>query len=159
MNFLSFLIKRPIACSMILLVFVFLGVVSIYELPVNLFPNITRPMLKVETVYENFSPSEIENKVTRPLEDELSFVENVTKMESLSGQEKSQIFLTFRWHTDMEFAALDVREKIDRIVHELPDDVTAPVIEKMTPNAKPVLVIHMIPEKISLLELRQFSES
>ena len=116
MKFLSFLINRPVACSMMIFVLVFVGAVSFFLLPVNLFPNVSRPVLKVETLLSGAGPYEMEERVTKKLEEELSFVENLVKMTSLSSEEKSEIYLYFRWGTHMEYAALNVREKIDRVL-------------------------------------------
>ena len=158
MKFLSFLINRPVACSMMIFVLVFVGAVSFFLLPVNLFPNVSRPVLKVETLLSGAGPYEMEERVTKKLEEELSFVENLVKMTSLSSEEKSEIYLYFRWGTHMEYAALNVREKIDRVLEDLPDDITPPIVERFNPIDKPILILNLTSENNDLTILREHAE-
>ena len=153
MKLLSFLINRPIACSMMIFVLVFVGAVSFFLLPVNLFPNVSRPVLKIQTELSGAGPYEMEERVTKKLEEELSFVENLVKMTSLSGEEKSEIYLYFRWGTHMEYAALNVREKIDRVLEDLPEDVTPPVVERFNPIDKPILIVNLTSKGDDLIAL------
>jgi len=158
MKLISFLINRPIACSMIIFVLVFVGAISFFLLPVNLFPNVSRPVLKIQTELSGAGPYEMEERVTKKLEEELSFVENLTKMTSLSSEEKSEIYLYFRWGTHMEYAALNVREKIDRVLEDLPENVTPPVVERFNPIDKPILILNLTPEDGDLTVLRTHTE-
>ncbi len=154
MKIISLFIERPVACFMAMLILVFLGLVSFFLLPVNLFPSIARPVLRVETKCEGRGPLEIENEITRHLEEELSLVENLVKMTSLSGDEKSFVYLTFRWGTNMDVAALDVREKIDKVNQKLPHDVKTPIVERFNPVSQPILIMNLTSEESSLTELK-----
>src|SRR3989344_9344708 len=158
MNLISFFVRRPIATLMILLIFFFFGVIGLFQIPVDLFPNISHPRMSVVTSYENASADEIEKDITKPLEEELSFLKNLVYLESVSKEGKSLIHLHFRWGTEMNFAALEAREKIDVIKSSLPDTSDDPVVERFNPNDQPILVLNLV-GKTSEKELRTIADS
>ncbi|MEK7790850.1 MAG: efflux RND transporter permease subunit, partial [Deltaproteobacteria bacterium] len=147
MNWLSFFVRRPIATAMLLSIFLFFGIIGFLKLPVDLFPNISHPQLSVATHYENASAEEIERLVTKPLEEELSFLKNLTYMRSTSEEGFSRIQLHFQWGTGMDFAALEAREKIDIAKAKLPERADDPLIERHNPNARPILVLNLMESK------------
>lgn len=147
MNWLSFFVRRPIATAMLLSIFLFFGIIGFLKLPVDLFPNISHPQLSVAIHYENASAEEIERLVTKPLEEELSFLKNLTYMSSTSEEGFSRIQLHFQWGTGMDFAALEAREKIDIAKAKLPEGADDPLIERHNPNARPILVLNLMESK------------
>src|SRR3989338_10817776 len=143
MKLISFFVHRPIATMMILLIFLFFGTLSLFKIPIDLFPNISHPHLSIVTKYENASAEEIEKNITKPLEDELSFLKNLSYVSSVSEEGISRIQLTFHWGTHMDFAALEAREKIDVVKSKLPEDAEDPLVERYNPNAQPVLMVNL----------------
>ena len=136
MKFISFCVNRPIATMMMLSILIFFGLISLWRIPVDLFPNVSHPQLSIVTKFENSSSEEIEKNITKPLEEELSFLKNLEYIRSLSQEGESRIELMFRWGTHMDFAALETREKIDLVKSRLPEDANDPILERYNPNAQ-----------------------
>jgi hydrophobic/amphiphilic exporter-1 (mainly G- bacteria), HAE1 family len=138
-------IRRPVAISMAFLAVVVFGVVSFSRLPLDLLPDVSFPTLTVQTQYPGVGPQEIENLVSRPIEEAVSVVQGVQQVTSRSRPGRSDVTLTFRWGTDMDFAALDVRERLDLL--NLPPIATRPTIARYDPNAEPVLRFALTPAR------------
>ncbi len=113
------------------------GVVAFEQLAVDLLPDITYPSVTVRTDYEGAAPAEIETLVTRPIEDAVGVVNNVVAVTSSSRADTSEVTLEFAWGTDMDFASLDVRERLDVI--RLPIDADRPVLLRYDPSLDPIL--------------------
>ncbi|MDK2991290.1 MAG: hydrophobic/amphiphilic exporter (mainly bacteria), family, partial [Clostridiales bacterium] len=113
-------IKRPVMTWMIIAIVLVLGVVSLSRLGLDLLPNINLPIAAVTASYPGAGPEEIETMVTKPLESVLGTVSNVNSVRSISTEGSSIIILEFNQGTDMDFAALDMREKVDLIKGMLP---------------------------------------
>ena len=120
---------------------VLLGVISYLRLPRELFPPITYPQLTVVTNYENAAPEEIETLVTKPVEEACSSVNNIKRISSTSREGVSMVMLEFGWGTSMDFAALNVREKIDLVKDKLPREADDPIVMKYNPFELPVLTL------------------
>src|SRR6056297_99630 len=137
----KFSVKRPVTILMIILIVILIGVVSLTELPIDLLPNIEFPIAVVSTSYSGVSPEEIENLVTRPLENSLTTVGNIDTLTSISSEGSSLIILQLEFGTDMDFAALEMREKIDMVKGFLPDGASDPNVFKFDPTAMPVMYL------------------
>ena len=148
-------IKRPITTVMFFIAIILLGFVSLKELSVDLLPDISYPKLSVVTQYVGVAPEEIETIVTEPLEAAVSRIPGLRRVESVSKEEVSYMTLEFAWGTDMDFAMLHTREKLDSV--QLPEDIEDPTIIPLDPQSKPVMVLSVSGER-SLLELKEFSE-
>jgi len=142
---------------MFFLAIVLLGFVSLKELSVDLLPDISYPKLSVVTQYSGVAPEEVETLITAPLESAVSRIPGLRSVESVSKEGISYMTLEFSWGTDMDFALLHTREKLDNAQPLLPEDVEEPTIIPLDPASKPVLVLS-ISGKRSLLELKDFSE-
>lgn len=134
-------IKRPVMTWMIIAIVLVLGAVSLSRLGLDLLPNINLPIAAVTASYQGAGPEEIETMVTRPLESVLGTVSNVNSVSSISSEGNSIIILEFNQGTDMDFAALDMREKVDLIKGMLPSGVTNPMVLKLDPTMLPVMQI------------------
>ena len=132
-------VNRPITTLMIVLIVIVLGVVSLGRLNIDLLPDMAFPAAVVVTSYEGVGPQEIESLVTRPVEEALGTVENVESITSLSQQGMSLVIAEFDWGTDMDFATLDIREKIDLFKGFFPDGVDNPMIFKFDPAIMPIM--------------------
>jgi len=141
----DFSIRRPVAIAMAFLAIVVFGIVSFSRLPLDLLPDVSFPTLTVQTQYTGVGPQEIENLISRPIEEAVSVVQGVQQVTSRSRPGRSDVTLTFRWGTDMDFAALDVRERLDLL--NLPAIATRPTIARYDPNAEPVLRFALTPER------------
>jgi hydrophobic/amphiphilic exporter-1 (mainly G- bacteria), HAE1 family len=134
-------IHRPVTMFMISGVITLLGVISLSRLPVDLMPEFEQPTLNVRTSYPGVGPLEIEELITRPMEQAVSAVPGITRVESSSSEGNSQIRLNFEWGSDLSEAADEVRTRVDRMRNRLPEDADPPTIFKFDSNALPVLRI------------------
>jgi len=139
--FPKFSVNRPVTILMIVLAVMVLGFVSLGNINIDLMPSITLPMAIVVTPYPGAAPSEVENMVTKPIEGTLATISGVDSISSTSGMGQSLVMVQFNWGTDMDFATLDMREKIDLIRGFLPADVQTPTVIKMDPSMMPVVQI------------------
>lgn len=141
MNISDFSIKRPVFTVMLTLAIIAVGLVSLSRLPIDLMPEITFPTLSVMASYENTGPEEIEQLITRPIEEAMSAVPGVEEVFSVSSEGSSSVRIMFSWGTDLNAAADDVRERLDRIIPRLPEDVNRPVLRKFDPAQFPILLL------------------
>jgi HAE1 family hydrophobic/amphiphilic exporter-1 len=134
-------IRRPIGIIMAVCVIFALGAISFSRLAVDLLPNLTMPYITVSTTYEGVGPEEIENLISKPIEEAVSTVNGVDKITSTSMEGVSQVSIQFNWGTNMDTAAADVRAKIDRVRGRLPDEADIPVVVKIDPSARAIMVL------------------
>ncbi|HZJ82302.1 MAG TPA: efflux RND transporter permease subunit [Clostridia bacterium] len=143
MNLSEVSIKRPITTLMIILIVVIFGIVSLFKLPIDLLPSFEIPVAIVSTNYQGVGPQEMENLVTRPLEESIATVGNIESISSITSEGQSVVIVQFAFGTDMDFAALEMREKIDLIKGFLPDEASAPMVLKIDLNAQPIVQISL----------------
>jgi HAE1 family hydrophobic/amphiphilic exporter-1 len=142
-------IKRP---SLIIVIFTILiggGLISYNQLSYELLPDFSPPVLTVTTVYPGASPATVENQVSKPLEDALSGLENITEVTSFSLENASVVLLEFNASTDIDAALEDAQRKVNNIISTLPSDVQNPVVAKIEPNASPVLQVSANADKLN----------
>ncbi|MEZ4450179.1 MAG: efflux RND transporter permease subunit [Nannocystaceae bacterium] len=138
-----FTTTRPVAVLMVFLAVIVFGAFSIRLLPLNLMPDISYPRLTVRTEYPGAAPAEVENNVSRPLEEILGVVTGLTKITSVSRGGYSDVVLEFTWDTDMDDANQDVLEKLDAVKPVLPEEVKQPLILRYDPTLDPVLTLSL----------------
>ncbi len=155
MNFSKTAIMRPVSTIMLMLIIVVLGAVSFTRLPIDLYPRMELPYAMVMIQYPNAAPTEIENLVTRPVEQQIATVENIKAIYSYSMEGSSIVLCEFENGTDMNFASLDMREKVDMIGDYLPDNAAEPMILTMDPTMMPVSQIYVSGD-LSETELNAF---
>lgn len=147
--------KRPVTVTMVTLAAVLFGLVSLSRLPMNLLPEISYPTLTIRTEYPDAAPAEVEKLVTEPLEEAVSVIQGLRSLRSESRAGVSEVTLEFAWKTDMDYAGLDVREKIDLV--NLPDDSESPVLLRYDPSLDPIMRIGLYGEK-DLVTLRYLAD-
>lgn len=151
-------IQRPVAIAMLFIALVFLGALSASRLPVDLLPDIAYPKLIVYTGYPDVAPAEVERFVTEPVEQQVATVPGVERVESMTREGASLVVLRFAWGTDMDFAALNVREKIDALRDVLPERAARPVVLRTDPRSEPVMAISIAGD-VSLWDLKELGET
>ena len=139
MRIVDLSIRRPVTVFIFSVAAVVFGIVAFRNLAVNLLPDISYPSLTVRTTYEGTAPVEIESLLTRPIENAVGVVNNVVRVTSSSRTDVSEVTLEFAWDTNMDFAALDVRDRLDRV--RLPMDAELPVLLKYDPSLDPIMRI------------------
>lgn len=136
-----FFIYRPVFTVMVVMIILVLGAVSISRLPIDLVPDVSFPTLSISTSYEGAGPEEIEELITRPIEEAAGSVPGVEEITSVSREGSSQVTLSFSFDTDLSDAANDVRERIDRLINQLPDDADRPRLLKFDPASFPIVFL------------------
>lgn len=136
MSIVSLAVKRPVTIAMVTLAILLFGMVSLGRIPVTLLPDLAYPTLTVRTDYPGGAPSEVEQLVSKPLEENLGTVKGIRRIETISRAGQSDVVIEFAWGTDMDMASLDVREKIDLV--EIPLDLEKPVLLRFNPAEEPV---------------------
>lgn len=137
MKLIDFSIRRKVTIAMFTIGIILFGFVSLSRLNINLLPELSYPTLTVRTDFEGAAPAEVENLITKPIEEALGVVKNVQQVRSISRPGQSDVTLEFAWGTDMDFASIDVREKIDAL--QLPLEVERPVILRFDPTLDPIM--------------------
>ncbi|TDI48280.1 MAG: efflux RND transporter permease subunit [Acidobacteria bacterium] len=151
----EFCIRRPVSVSMFTVAVTIFGIVSFTRLPLNLLPDISYPSLTVETRYQGAAPAEVESLVSRPIEEAVGVISGVKRLTSRSRAGTSEVTLEFLWDTNMDFAALDVREKLDLV--QLPRDADKPTLLRFDPSSDPILRLGVTGSS-DLAALRQYVE-
>jgi HAE1 family hydrophobic/amphiphilic exporter-1 len=141
MNIIRIFVNRPALTTMIVVAFVVLGIYSYGRMPIELMPNVEFPFVIVSTVYPGASPGEVESQVTKKVEDAVSTIANVKNLTSYSQENLSQVFIEFQLETKVDLDAIDVKDKVDAIQADLPDNAEKPVISKFDFSAFPVMDI------------------
>lgn len=137
MKLIDFSIRRKVTVAMFTIGIILFGFVSLSRLNINLLPELSYLTLTVRTDFEGAAPAEVENLVSRPVEEALGVVKNVQQVRSISRPGQSDVTLEFAWGTDMDLAGLDVREKLDAL--QLPLEVDRPVILRFDPTLEPIM--------------------
>ncbi|MFZ5968984.1 MAG: efflux RND transporter permease subunit [Bacillota bacterium] len=139
MNLSSLSVKRPVTVIMFTLIVIILGSVSLSKLPIDLLPQIEVPVAIVSTSYSGVGSQEIEELITRPIEGAVATVGEIKNVSSISSEGSSLVIAEFNFGTDMEFASLEMREKVDMVKGALPEDASDPMVIKIDPNAQPII--------------------
>ncbi len=155
MSPIEFSLKRRVTVWMCTVALVLFGTVSFTRLPINLLPDIAYPSLTVETRFPGAAPGEVETLVSRPIEEAVGVVSGVQRLISVSRPGVSQVTLEFGWGRNMDFASIDVREKLDLVV--LPREAEKPVLLRFDPANDPVVRLYLTGAK-SLYQLRYVAE-
>jgi len=139
MWFTKLALKRPVTVSMIFVCAVVMGLASSRLLPLEFFPSIQFPGVFVQASYPGGSPEEIEKTITKPLEDALSTMGSIERMQSTSTRNQGQIFMLFDWGINAKLKGVEAREKVDSIKAELPSDLRRVFIFTGSTNDQPII--------------------
>src|SRR5574344_2043757 len=131
-------VKRPIMTTLCFVAVLIMGLFSLSKLPIDLDPDIETNTITVMTTYQGASAQDIEQNVTRPLENVLNSVSNLKHITSKSRENISVITLEFEYGNDIDVITNDVRDKLDMVSSALPDDVETPVIFKFSTDMIPI---------------------
>ncbi|RMD88252.1 MAG: efflux RND transporter permease subunit [Calditrichaeota bacterium] len=155
MKIVRFSIKRPVTITMFMVASIVFGLVAFDQLPINLLPEISYPTLTIRTEYPGTAPNEVENLISKPIEEAVGVISGVIRTSSISRPGVSDVIIEFDWDTDMDFASLDVREKLDML--NLPSDAEQPILLRFDPSLDPIMRIALAGNE-SLIALRLFAE-
>ncbi len=138
-NLAGFSVNRPVTVTMLILIVVVLGILSLTKLGLDMLPEIDYPVISVVVQYPGVNSKDVEKLVTEPLEEAVSTVSNIKSIHSTSQEGLSIVLVELNWGTNLDFAAQDIREKVGLIEDYLPDDSSKPLVVKFDVSSMPVL--------------------
>jgi len=163
MKLVDIAVTRPVTIWMFTLGILLFGLVAAGRLAVNLLPDLSYPSLTVRTEFIGAAPAEVEQLVSKPIEEAVGIVKGVRKVQSVSRSGRSDVVMEFDWGTDMDVAALEVREKLDVLF--LPLEIEKPLLLRFNPNLDPIVRLALSRENAGealnpaqLVSLRTFAE-
>ena len=139
MSLYEICIKRPVFATMLIMSLVVMGLASYRDLGLALFPKVDLPTVTITTRLDGASPEEIESQITKPIEEAVNTISGIDELRSTTIEGQSQVFATFILEKDINIASDEVRDKVSRILSELPPGTDSPIIEKFDPDSSPIL--------------------
>lgn len=154
----KFSVKKPMTVFVAVVLVILLGVVAFTRMTPDLLPNLDFPYVVIVTSYPGASPEQVESEITRPIEQSVATLDNLTDMQSTSSENVSMIILEFSEDANMDATTMNIREELDQLGSSWDDAVSQPYILKINPNMLPVNVSAVAREGYSTLELSAFVE-
>jgi HAE1 family hydrophobic/amphiphilic exporter-1 len=146
-NITRFSIQKPVGITMIVMLFVVLGLFSFYRIGVELLPAINIPYVTVTVNYPGAGTEEIEQDVIKPLENSLSSLSNLKHMTAVARPEKAQITLEFEFWANVDTSAINATQYVNAVLNKLPTGIQTPTVMKRDVNATPIMEISVIADK------------
>lgn len=134
-------IKRPVFITALLVILMTAGVLALRNMPVDLFPDVTLPVVTIRTPYAGAGPEEVETLVSKVIEDELSTVTGIKALRSENVEGYSAVIAEFTMETDIKYAEQQVRDKVASVRGKLPTDIDEPVIQRVDPADQPIVIL------------------
>jgi multidrug efflux pump len=151
-------VRRPVFAAVISLILLIVGAMSVGSMPVREFPAIERPVVSITTDYRGAASDIVERRVTQVLEDQLAGIAGITKISSVSFDERSRITLEFSRDRDIDGAANDVRDRVSSVLGMLPDEAEPPQISKQDAGAETSMWISVSSDTRSVMEVSDFAD-
>jgi HAE1 family hydrophobic/amphiphilic exporter-1 len=157
-------VNRPVTTAMFFIGIAIIGVIAVSYISVDYLPSVQIPELLVQTVYVGASPEEVERQISEPIESMLNTVKGVKRVISISREGLSLVQLQFYWGTDIDYAMLEVQEKLDAILGSLPEDAQRPTIVKIDPSSESIMTIALtysygVMQKGDMASLKEFAQA
>ena len=143
MSLWNLAIKRPIFITCVVLSIMAVGWLSLQRLAVDMFPNVTFPVVTVSTPYPGAGPKEVETLVSKPLEDEISTLTGIKTLSSINREGLSTVVAEFTLETDVKYAEQQVRDRVSSVKSKLPRDIKEPVIRRIDPADQPIIILSL----------------
>ena len=150
-------VRRPVFASVLIIALVVVGGVGYSRLGVDRYPRVDFPTVAVITRLPGAAPEEVETEVTDKIEESINTIAGIDDLQSISSEGVSQIFVTFILEKNVDIAAQEVRDKVNRVLAELPRDIDQPIVEKLDPDATPILSIALSGNR-TLRETTEFAD-
>ncbi len=158
MSLPNFSTRRPVTVYMFFAAVMLFGFISVRMLSQELFPPVTYPKLSVITHYANAAPEEIEQLITKPIEEAVGSTPGLRSVTSVSREGMSLVVAEFGWEQNMDFSALSVREKIDLVKSRLPRDAEEPTVIKFNPFEMPAVTLSVSSSRRTPVQLKRFAD-
>lgn len=151
-------IRRPVFAAVISLLLVILGLAALFRLPVRQYPDIDSPVISIETSYRGASAEVVETKVTQIIEDVIAGIEGIDKLTSSSSDERSEIRVEFALNRDVDAAANDIRDRVARVLDQLPQEADPPEIAKADSTSEAVMFLNLSSDRHDGLQVTDYAE-
>jgi HAE1 family hydrophobic/amphiphilic exporter-1 len=150
-------VRRPVFATMLILSLTVLGVFSYNRLTIERFPRVEFPTITVTTRLPGASPQEVETEITDKIEEAINTISGIDELRSISSEGVSLVFVSFDLDRDLDSAAQDVRDKINTILPLLPREIEQPTVEKLDPDAAPIMTISVASQR-SVREITEYAD-
>lgn len=147
MNIYKTAVNNPITTILVFIAVALFGIFSLVKLPIDFMPRIDTPYIMVITAYPGASAEDIEENISKPLENSLNGVDNLKHISSKSKENISTVFLQFEYGTDNDVATNDVRDKLDMAKNSLPDEANTPILFKFSTDEMPIMLLSVKAEE------------
>ncbi|HSQ68030.1 MAG TPA: efflux RND transporter permease subunit [Polyangiaceae bacterium] len=151
-------VKRPIFASVLILVLCVIGLAGYAQLGVDRFPNIDFPVVVVTTTQPGAAPEDIETEITDKVEEAVNTISGIDELRSITTEGASQVVVTFVIEKDVNIAAQEVRDRINTVIPQLPKDIDLPIVQKLDPDAAPILYYALRSDNHSVRETTELAD-
>jgi hydrophobe/amphiphile efflux-1 (HAE1) family protein len=151
-------VKRPIFASVLILVLTVIGIAGYMQLGVDRFPNIDFPIVVIVTNEPGASPEDIETEITDKIEEAVNTISGIDELRSITTEGVSQVIVTFVIDKDVDVGAQEVRDRLNTVLRDLPKDIEQPVVQKLDPDAQPILYFALKSKGHTLRETTELAD-
>ena len=151
-------VRRPVFATVISLLLVILGLAAMFKLPVRQYPDVDSPVVSIDTRYRGASAEVVETKITQVIEDQIAGIEGIVKLTSSSRDERSDIRVEFNLGRDVDGAANDIRDRVSRVLDQLPTEADPPEIAKVDNTSQAVMYLNLTSDRMDGLEITDYAE-
>lgn len=150
-------VRRPVFATMLIMTMIVLGVFAYNRLTVERFPRVEFPIITITTRLPGAAPQEVETEITDKIEESINTISGIEELRSTSSEGVSLVFVQFELERDLDSAAQDVRDKINRAIPLLPSTIEQPTVEKLDPDASPIMTIAVASNR-NIREITEFAD-
>jgi multidrug efflux pump len=151
-------VRRPVFAAVISLILVIIGLMSVRSLATREYPDIERPIVSISTNYRGAASEVVERRVTQIIEDQVAGISGIEKISSTSYDERSTITLEFSIDRDVDGAANDVRDRVSRVLGNLPDEADPPEVSKQDSSSATTMWINLSSDKRTIMDLTDYAQ-
>lgn len=151
-------VKRPVFASVIALLLIVFGIISFAQLPLREYPDIDPPIVTIQTNYQGAAANVVETRITQIVEDSISGVEGIKYVASSSQDGRSTVTIEFDINRDIEAAANDVRDRVSRILDDLPNEADPPEVSKVDSSEDVILWLNLVSDRMSVIEITDYAK-
>lgn len=151
-------VKRPVLATVVSLLLLAFGLMAFDRMSLREYPNVDPPIVSIDTNYLGASASVVENRITKLIEDRIAGISGIVYISSTSTDGRSRIKVEFSINRDIDAAANDIRDRVARIVDNLPEQASAPEVEKVDGDESPIMWFNLASDQMSIPELTDFAE-
>src|SRR5271154_4103228 len=151
-------VRRPIFASVLILIVFVIGTAGYLQLGVDQFPNVDFPVIVIPAVEPGASPEDVETEISDKLEEAVNTISGIDELRSVTTEGVSQVIIQFVIEKDVNVAAQEVRDRINTVLADLPKGIDPPVVQKLDPDANPILYFALSGQGHSLREITELGD-